>query len=50
MDIEKLIKNVKMADLKQAAKERNIKLGKCPKKIDIAKKLPREVLEELASK
>ncbi len=47
---EDLIKKIKFVDLKAAAKERDIKLGRCPTKLSIAKKLPKKVLEELASK
>jgi len=50
LKVEELVKKVKLVDLKKAARERNIKLGRCPTKLSIAKKLPKEVLEELASK
>ena len=50
MKKEDLIKKIKFVDLKAAAKERDIKLGSCPTKLSIAKKLPKDVLEELASK
>ncbi|OFV68480.1 MAG: hypothetical protein SCAL_000156 [Candidatus Syntrophoarchaeum caldarius] len=50
MSLEELVKKVTAKDLKAEAKKRDIKLGRCPTKMDIAKKLPLEVLEELASK
>ena len=49
MELEELVKKVSLKDLKAAAKELGIKLGRCPKKMDIAKALPRAVLEKLAS-
>ena len=48
MSLEELLKRVKMKDLKAAAKEQGMKLGRCPTKRSIAEKLPREVLEKLA--
>ena len=50
MELEELVKKVSLKDLKEAAKELGIKLGRCPKKTDIAKALPKGVLEKLASK
>ena len=48
MSLEELLKRVKMKDLKAAAEEQGIKLGRCPTKRSIAEKLPKEVLEKLA--
>lgn len=48
MSLEELLKKVKLADLKAAAKEQGIKLGRCPTKRGIAEKLPKEVVEKLA--
>ena len=48
-ELEELVKKIKAKALKEEAKKRGIKTG-CVKKIDIAKQLPREVLEELSSK
>lgn len=48
LSLDELLKRVKMKDLKAAAKEQGIKLGRCPTKRSIAEKLPREVLEKLA--
>jgi len=47
-DLEELVKKIKAKALKEEAKKRGIKTS-CVKKIDIAKQLPREVLEELSS-
>jgi hypothetical protein len=47
-DLESLIKSISAKDLKEEAKKRGIALGRCPTKIDIAKKLPQDVLERLA--
>lgn len=49
MDIEELTKRVNGKLLKEEAKKRGIRTS-CVKKIDIARQLPPEVLEELASK
>jgi len=48
-ELEELIKKIKTKDLNAEAKKRGIKTH-CVKKIDIAKQLPRDVLEKLASK
>ncbi|MFQ5837050.1 MAG: hypothetical protein ACE5HG_04260 [Candidatus Bathyarchaeia archaeon] len=48
MRLDELLKKVKLADLKAAAKEQGIKLGRCPTKRSIAEKLPKEILEKLA--
>jgi hypothetical protein len=49
MDLEEVVKKIKMKDLREEAKKRNIPT-RCVKKIDLAKQLPEDVLEELASK
>jgi hypothetical protein len=46
--METLIKSISVKDLKEEAKKRGIALGRCPTKMDIAKKLPDDVLEKLA--
>jgi len=48
-ELEELLKKIKGKDLNAEAKKRGIKTH-CVKKIDIAKQLPRDVLEKLASK
>ena len=48
-ELEELVKKIKAKALKEEAKKRGIKTA-CVKKIDIAKQLPREILEELSSK
>ena len=48
-ELEELVKQIKTNDLKEEAKKRGIKTS-CVKKIDIAKQLPRAVVEELSSK
>ena len=48
-ELVELIKKIKAKDLNAEAKKRGIKTH-CVKKIDIAKQLPRKVVEELASK
>ena len=47
--LEDLVKRIAGKDLREAAKKRGIKTA-CVKKIDLAKQLPREVLEDLSSK
>ena len=47
MEIEDLVKKVKLKDLKTEAKKHGISIY-CRTKMDIAKDLPRESLEELA--
>ncbi len=47
-ELADLLKRIKTQDLKKAAKERNIPLGRCPTKADIARKLPADVLKGLA--
>lgn len=48
-ELEELVKRIKAKDLKEEAKRRGIKTS-CVKKVDIAKQLPREVVEELSAK
>ena len=48
-ELEALVKNIKAKALKEEAKKRGIKTS-CVKKIDIARQLPREVVEELSAK
>ena len=48
MELEELVKKVNMKALKEEAKSLGIKTS-CVKKIDIAKQMPSEVLEKLAS-
>jgi hypothetical protein len=48
-ELETLVKRIAAKDLREAAKKRGIKTA-CVKKIDLAKQLPREVLDELSSK
>ncbi len=50
LDVEEMAKKAKLKDLKEIAKKHDIKLGRCPTKLDIAKKIPREDLEDLVSK
>lgn len=49
-EIEQLIKNVSARELKEEAKKRGIPLGRCPSKMDIARKLPKDALEKLSKK
>lgn len=48
-ELEELVKQIKAKDLKEEAKKRGIKTS-CVKKIDIAKQLPKDVLDELYSR
>lgn len=48
-ELEALVKKIKAKALKEEAKKRGIKTS-CVKKIDIARQLPREVLDELSAK
>ncbi len=47
MDVEEMAKKATLKDLKAIAKKHDIKLGRCPTKLKIAKLIPREELEEL---
>ncbi len=49
MELEELVKKVKMKDLRAEAKKHGIPVA-CRTKMDIAKDLPRDVLEKLAGK
>lgn len=49
MDLEKTVKKIKMKDLREEAKKRGISTH-CVTKLELAKQLPEDVLEELASK
>jgi len=49
MALEDLVKKIPMKELKVEAKKRGIPTG-CVTKLDIAKQLPKDVLEKLASK
>jgi hypothetical protein len=50
MDVEEMAKKTTLKDLKAIAKKHDIKLGRCPTKLTIAKKIPREELEALVEK
>lgn len=47
MDVEEMAKKATLKDLKAIAKKHNIKLGRCPTKLKIAKMIPRDELEKL---
>jgi hypothetical protein len=47
MDVEEMAKKASLKDLKEIAKKNNIKLGRCPTKIKIAKLIPKDELEAL---
>jgi len=49
-ELEKLLKSVSSKDLKDEVKKRGIALGRCPTKMDLAKKLPQDVVKKLAKK
>jgi hypothetical protein len=49
-DLEALVKQISSALLKNEVKKRGIKMGRCPTKMDFAKKLPEDVLKDLAGK
>lgn len=50
MEVEELAKKAKLKDLKDIAKKHDIKLGRCPTKLTIAKKIPKDELEALVAK
>ena len=50
MDVEEMAKKAKLKDLKEIAKKHDIKLGRCPTKLTIAKKIPKEEFEALIEK
>ena len=47
MKVEELAKKATLKDLKELAQKHEIKLGRCPTKLSIAKKLPKKELEKL---
>lgn len=47
-EMQALIKPIKTSSLKEEIKKRNLKPGRCPTKMDLAKMLPEETLRELA--
>lgn len=49
-ELKELVKGISSADLKGEVKKRGIKMGRCPTKMDFAKKLPEDVLRKLAGK
>jgi hypothetical protein len=49
-ELKALVKKISSAALKSEVKKRGIKMGSCPTKMDFAKKLPEEVLKDLAGK
>jgi hypothetical protein len=50
MDVDAMAKKAAMKDLKEIAKKHDIKLGRCPTKLKIAKLIPKEELEALVNK
>lgn len=50
MDVDEMAKKATMKELKEIAKKHDIKLGRCPTKLKIAKLLPKEELEALVNK
>ena len=49
-ELKELVKEISSADLKSEVKNRGIKMGRCPTKMDFARKLPEDVLKQLAGK
>lgn len=49
VDVEEMAKKAAMKDLKAIAKKHDIKLGRCPTKLKIAKMIPKEELEALVN-
>jgi hypothetical protein len=49
-ELKELVSHISSADLKSEVKKRGIKMGRCPTKMDFARKLPGDVLKELAGK
>ncbi len=49
-ELKELVTKISSADLKGEVKKRGIKMGRCPTKMDYAKKLPDDVLKKLAGK
>jgi hypothetical protein len=50
LDVEEMAKKATLKDLKEIAKKHDIKLGRCPTKLKIAKMIPKEELEALVKK
>ncbi len=50
MDVEEMAKKATLKDLKAIAKKHDLKMGRCPTKLKIAKMIPKEELEALVGK
>ena len=48
-ELKALVKKISSAALKSEVKKRGIKMGSCPTKMDFARKLPEDVLKDLAN-
>jgi len=49
-ELKELVTKISSASLKNEVKKRGIKMGRCPTKMDFARKLPDDVLKSLAEK